>query len=52
MMNEYGLELDPFTLKLWRIRDAGHAIYDGEKCAVTGDPDTCELCSLLSEHIG
>jgi hypothetical protein len=53
--NEYGIEWldrDPFILSLWRIRDAGHAIYDGEPCAVTGDPDTCDLCALLSAHIG
>jgi hypothetical protein len=53
--NEYGIEWldrDPFILSLWRIRDAGHAIYDGEPCTVTGDPDTCDLCALLSAHIG
>jgi hypothetical protein len=53
--NEYGiawLDSDPFTLNLWRVRDAGHAIYDGEPCLVSGDPDSCDSCALLSAHIG
>jgi hypothetical protein len=53
--NEYGLawlDRDPFTLSLWRLREAGHAIYSGERCAVAGNPDTCDACGLLSAHIG
>jgi hypothetical protein len=53
--NEYDLswlDSDPFMLSLWRLRDAGHALYQGERCAVSGDPETCEACTLLSNHIG
>lgn len=53
--NEYGLEWldsDPFMLSLWRLRDSGHALYQGERCSVSGDPDTCDACALLSAHIG
>lgn len=54
-LNEYGikwLDDDPFILSLWRLRDAGHALYQGQLCTVTGDVDTCPLCALLAEHIG
>jgi hypothetical protein len=53
--NEYGLawlDSEPFILSLWRLRDKGHAIYQGEECAVTGDADTCDECALLSANIG
>jgi hypothetical protein len=55
VQNEYGLEWldsDPFMLSLWRLRDSGHALYQGERCSVSGDPDTCDACALLSAHIG
>ncbi len=42
----------PLFAELRTLRDAGHAIYDGEPCTVTGDPDSCGSCALLSAHIG
>ncbi len=55
VVNEYGLawlDRDPFMLSLWRWRDEGHAIYEGDECKVTGDVDSCSLCALLAKHIG
>lgn len=55
MKNEYGLnrlDENPFMLNLWRLRDSGHAIYDGEECGVSGNWVTCEECALLSANIG
>jgi hypothetical protein len=53
--NEYGIDwLDdkPFILSLWRLREAGHALYQGERCQLSGDPDHCDACALLIRHIG
>jgi hypothetical protein len=53
-MNEFGLswlDLNPFILSLWRLRAQGHAIYSGERCQVSKNPDSCPSCQLLAEHI-
>jgi hypothetical protein len=42
----------PLFLKLWTLRDEGHAIYDGEECAVSGNWVTCEECAFLSANVG
>lgn len=55
VLNEYGLawlDRDPFTLSLWRWRDEGHSIYQGEECKVTGDVETCTLCALVAKNLG
>jgi hypothetical protein len=54
-MNEFGLswlDSNPFILSLWRLRAQGHAIYAGERCQVSMNPDSCPSCQLLAENIG
>jgi hypothetical protein len=53
-MNEFGLswlDSNPFILSLWRLREEGHAIYAGERCQVSMNPDSCPSCQLLAENI-
>jgi hypothetical protein len=53
--NEYGiaeLDRDAEALSYYRLLDLGHSIYDGEACAVTGDPTTCDKCALLADYFG